>query len=633
MSTCSLRPSLPLLLHQKKASLFMQESVKCTKCKCIPTSYVPRVPGKVTTHGVYLSCDNLGCVENGKQWFACLSCFSRLSTRKYRIDSHFDSLTGCRLVELCSMNSECDDLIEVSNIAHTAPIPGLFVQHQFANAYSFDSISPNIQACLFFNQNSHEYFARELEIPQSGMRYILKKSLRIPEGKLITTFELLFQYRLCSYMLQQKRSNLHEFSEILHTIVSGLSRRNLSSNVGCLDLKENIVGKFMDSFTMLTAHNSQQACLHDVLKESLSSIIETEICGTKDCVDSNPKMFASTTIPTDYNCIRRCYLGGKNSILNQLPTPETRMTDDQLHTYVDIKQIVATYLAMGSHNYHSGVSFADSFFPSNTFSQMYPDTQPSAIPSGQRVNPLNLFVKDWSDDFDKNNSVRNKSSIWMKTMSFLNPSGKANADTHTYIVGIGSKGQCHDEVEDCYRCDLNILRKPHMFYDGILKRNIWVVVHHVASLQDRPERSSSNCLGNHNHNFGRRYRYAAYVNRKTKLPSCYKCKTHRLTMMTSTCNLEWQARKCSSCCDWSFDHALMYADMNSVQTFKWPRHFSTKPPPVPEHRKPSDEFICAPKEITYKWLTSAIKFATFNFHLSTHNKETGVKPISIGKRG
>mmetsp|Transcript_16707 Transcript_16707/g.21949 ORF Transcript_16707/g.21949 Transcript_16707/m.21949 type:complete len:115 (+) Transcript_16707:362-706(+) len=60
---------------------------------------------------------------------------------------------------------------------------------------------------------------------------------------------------------------------------------------------------------------------------------------------------------------------------------------------------------------------------------------------------------------------------------------------------------------------------------------------------------------------------------------------------------------------------------NQIHSFTWPKQYSKYSPPIPNNRRPSSEFVCISQKITYAWLSSAIAFATFNFHISTYTKE------------
>ena len=115
------------------------------------------------------------------------------------------------------------------------------------------------------------------------------------------------------------------------------------------------------------------------------------------------------------------------------------------------------------------------------------------------------------------------------------------------------KGGCTRRQKSPAKVIFTELYQPNMFHVGSQRKNVVTIAQHVASMQDMPERASSNSAGLHNHNCARRARFAAHA-------SCFR--KQRVCVASGTDETAQEAVKsppqCHQHCDWTCDHPLMF---------------------------------------------------------------------------
>jgi hypothetical protein len=135
--------------------------------------------------------------------------------------------------------------------------------------------------------------------------------------------------------------------------------------------------------------------------------------------------------------------------------------------------------------------------------------------------PVILFLSDWQDEFDKNNIIRNKYQIFLRTLTILMQGKRGILEKHTFIVALCSKGDSLYTLDRAYNKNLYTLSQIHEVYNGLNKnktKKVMAIL--VASLEDRIERSGMLFIGQHNQTSCASFGHSTYLANNTKLPSC-----------------------------------------------------------------------------------------------------------------
>ena len=119
-------------------------------------------------------------------------------------------------------------------------------------------------------------------------------------------------------------------------------------------------------------------------------------------------IFGHTCVPTSEDDFQKFYLSGPNIVVPNLPHPIPKTTSDGTHSFVGLTDLLANELAKAT-------KFDKLYFESNV--QFLPkdvttiSTTPSAYKlyldlkeDDQDQYVLYLWYKEWSDDFDPNNT-------------------------------------------------------------------------------------------------------------------------------------------------------------------------------------------------------------------------------------
>jgi hypothetical protein len=238
-------------------------------------------------------------------------------------------------------------------------------------------------------------------------------------------------------------------------------------------------------------------------------------------------IFRVTRLPTKYSEIRKYYIEGKDAVVPNLPCPKARMLEDGIHAYISPLELVSHYLAWGQGNQTCLLpdpkqSNSVNCYHHSTHAQTITHHINSTINASSELTlfPLILFLTDWQDEFDKNNIIRNKYQIYLRTLTILMQGKQGILEKHTFIVALGSKGDSRYTLDRAYNEDLKKLSRIHEVYDGRNKKNIKVMAVLVASLEDRIERSGMLFIGQQNQTFCSSFGHSTYLDNDTKLPSC-----------------------------------------------------------------------------------------------------------------
>ena len=189
-------------------------------------------------------------------------------------------------------------------------------------------------------------------------------------------------------------------------------------------------------------------------------------------------IFEHTRVPTSEDDFQIFYLSGPNTIVPNLPHPIPKTTTDGTHSFVGLTDLLANEFAKAT-------TFDKFFFESNV--QFLPkdvttlSTTPSAYElyldlkeDDQDQYVLYLWYKEWSDDFDPNNTKASRNQVWSNTFTICPPEGE-NQGRNSYFMSLSSKGEDHSEIEVEFQKELDALsNEGKMFYHGALKRIIKV---------------------------------------------------------------------------------------------------------------------------------------------------------------
>ena len=134
-------------------------------------------------------------------------------------------------------------------------------------------------------------------------------------------------------------------------------------------------------------------------------------------------IFKHTHVPTSEDDFQKFYPSGQNAIVPNLPHPIPKTTTDGTHSFVGLTDLLANELAKAT-------TFDKFYFESNV--QFLPKdvTTVSTTPSAYKLHldlkeddqdqyVLYLWYKEWSDDFDPNNTKASRNQVWSNTFTTL----------------------------------------------------------------------------------------------------------------------------------------------------------------------------------------------------------------------
>lgn len=318
-------------------------------------------------------------------------------------------------------------------------------------------------------------------------------------------------------------------------------------------------------------------------------------------------------VPRTRNDIRRLFVEGKYSIVENLPYPPIRNHIPH-HAVVSVIDCLRDFLAHcnsgsvccfcldGTERQQSTIVTHTSLSQrvNNIYSMLS-----SSRPSESSIKPIVLLCVLWSDDFEINYSQKsNRGSCWMKTMTFLANDGKQDL-RHTYPLAVGHKGINHDLVNKYIEDEVQYLRNGNAgaIYDGATRKAHHFTIEIVATLGDQPERRSENGLSLGNATYHGRWRVSANTNElMTVLPCCDSCLLHLLDAKKEG-NYTLPLPKCETCLQWD-----VLTNSPLARTIP-PKHYPKMTDPChPNYRIiiHNEQQYLKPFKIEYETLCSAI---------------------------
>ena len=169
-------------------------------------------------------------------------------------------------------------------------------------------------------------------------------------------------------------------------------------------------------------------------------------------------IFEHTHVPTSEDNFQKFYLSGTNTIVPNLPHPFPKTTTDGTHSFVGLTDLLANELVKAT-------TFDKFYFESNV--QFLPkdvatlSTTPSAYKlyldlkeDDQDQYVLYLWYKEWSDDFDPNNTKASQNQVWSNTFTICPPEGESQG-RNSYFMLLSCKGEDHSEIKIEFQKELD----------------------------------------------------------------------------------------------------------------------------------------------------------------------------------
>ena len=567
------------------APQYMNKLLKCKRCLQI-TSSSPQ--SHVTYKNCYTCfCSNPNCSEF---WFICSQHNIRFSSSKIsRMRSHFLNVTHCDNNINTSQSTTCTTAITkfATNIINN----NLQSELNVDDSYDFDDLS--------YESSNHEGSIDLSESPSSPKRLKIVGNVD-NDSATDTSTEYILPYRTQQFFENEKK-------------LVGSGKRGLVARAFCQDQDIHSLANEEETNLHLKITHFCSKITQDLQKDFasiLSSILST---GT----------FQNTRPPMSYNDITTFYTSSKHSIYKNIPSPDVFLTDN--HACVTIESIVSHMLSFGVNlnSLEADTSFEDSplRYQSIETTKEVEDIINNINRSHNDINslkPMILYIILWSDDFEANNTRKNRNSTWIKTVTICPPKEYNTSTLYTYPIAIGRKGQSHDIVNNLFNQEIKRLSSCTYRYCQKYKRNYPVIIAPLCVSADRPERSSLNSILSHNGSSTKRWMYSELIPRP-KLPSCSRCFSIRCCRLDSEIELASDSRVCKRCCDWNMDNQNNCAKFFPPTNYPGKKH--PESPVAPSHRdisKPFEKMV--PIRVSYDILTKGMKFAFWNYLHSTWNK-------------
>jgi hypothetical protein len=457
-------------------------------------------------------------------------------------------------------------------------------------------------------------------MPGLGLRHIISQAFTgdTTLACTLTHEEIIIHLDIIDQCLHNSRSSNTTFARIIRNIVIGLLSNPCRPTINPQEYHMGVLNTLICNPNINFSRDQFQAISSAVRDETNKQIIKCQ---------NSYDIFRVTRLPTKYSEIRKYYLEGKDAIIPNLPFPRARLLSDGVHAYVSPLEIISHYLAFGYGNQtclppagmdHNGVEFYHHSIHAKTISKHVQST----IAVNQHIPsfPLILFLTDWQDEFDKNNIIRNKSQIFLRTLTVLLRGKRGILEKHTFIVGLGSKGDSRYTLDKVYNQDLSRLSRVHEAYDGRNQKNLGVMAILVASLEDRIERSGMLFIGQQNQNFCASFGHSTFLRSTSKLPACEECFHARLELLSIDRNKECYAQgiqPCLACADWYIlcDNGSLDVRIDSLPLYPKETHPGFPEPPIERRVGPNVHMLC-PMRLGFPQMKQGADFAFFNYHCS-----------------
>jgi hypothetical protein len=333
------------------------------------------------------------------------------------------------------------------------------------NHVFFDSPMDSVTS---MNPSMHSYFKQELEKEGSGISQIIhlafgnRKTRDLSQLPIIRSEEIDYHLEATFLTASLTRSQRSSFGNMIsdltrHYLTPALVQKHLHQSV----LLRTLSGVDMpESLRQMLLKSFEQVCERGL---PLVSSIPTSVRLSADPLWA----FQHTRPPTNSHDLERIYVTSPNSIYNNIPSPTVYLTPDQLHAYVKIEEVCAFFFACQVNE--------PSHFP--TIAEVAESIDTGVIPnfhhsptayrnmlsqlSSSNSEPtfvVPFFIKEWSDDAEKNNTRSNTLSFNIRTVTFMKVGSNGDLRFYNFIVSLGVKGDDSRVVEEIHHREFRKLK-------------------------------------------------------------------------------------------------------------------------------------------------------------------------------
>ena len=371
-----------------------------------------------------------------------------------------------------------------------------------------------------------------------------------------------------------------------------------------------ITGKAFGVSPHLVSEDEARFCLQTCslligLTERQKELLATILTTAGNNGNSDLSIFNTIRLPTSTEDFEKFFLVGKRSILSNLPHPIPRSTDDSTHSFVSLKDLLANEIGKATRydeydfmakvyvgNDHSVPSISSTSLAKRMLIQMKEKEDMELNKPSTDEYTIYLWVREWRDDFDPNNTKSSRNQVWCNTYTISPPTSGNTYGSNTYFMGLSSKGDEHREVEEILAQEMDALSKNGLrLYHGGMRRIITVRINKLLISVDRPERTSMFQVGDHNGTYSTCWGFATHVDGSCQvnhLPSCQECRKkrekrlmHQIPISSDNHAIKDEVA-CSACSDWLIEDPKFVF----LAPSDYPQRFDSRDgsPPPPKDR-------------------------------------------------
>ncbi|CAJ1933171.1 unnamed protein product [Cylindrotheca closterium] len=272
-------------------------------------------------------------------------------------------------------------------------------------------------------------------------------------------------------------------------------------------------------------------------------------------------------VPEEPKVLWKLFIDGTKSIRDVLPRPTIQILGTSGYVYVSIKEIVQYHLA-NRKRLEALVDLPYSAAVRTLHGSSPRGKKLAASCSEDSKDAIPVEVVLWSDDFDPNNTPKNKGSAHCFFASIGTPQDDYHSGCNTYLLSLGPSSGDERTVKSKIAEELIALSHPTSFYwpvDGLKGKEVKISLRLFCTLQDRPERSSWVCFTYGNGRYGGRFGWAADLSQAIafkNLPSCAECHNLRMT------NGQQRRQPQCNCADWNMMFIIFKIPKNYPSFFR-----------------------------------------------------------------
>ena len=348
--------------------------------------------------------------------------------------------------------------------------------------------------------------------------------------------------------------------------------------------------------------------------------------------------FHTSRVPRSIKDINSFYMKSQHSIYKNIPIPKIISYDN--HACVSIEHVINNVMSIGLPLPMIRSSDFNNIEFDNSCLLRTEKTKDILMQTYKKfhnyVDPYVIFLVIWSDDFEVNQTRKNKSSTWIKTVTFVHENNDNLEDNeYTYALCLGNKKSSHFLVNRWYGEELIRLNEVIYKYSAILGEFIPIVTRVLVMSADRPERCSLNDIASYSSNSTKRWMFSNGSD-PHKMASCIKCFGERLSQMFEPKQSISQKRVCRTCSD--FDFLVKKTTNKFLPPKDYPnsdvmeRQSGDKIIKVPSGREPANKLkdgYLYPIRITYDTLSHGLRYALFNYLKQTWRKKETVVYLKL----